>query len=437
MKQKLIRWLLQLDKPLTILSADEAKVAQEQNFRWNLFFNSFDVIFFMSGISLLSATTILPLFVSKLTDSALPLALVAMLAQGGFYIPQLLTANFIERLHHKKPVVVNVGFLSERLPMILLMLCPLFALQAPLLSLFLFLFLYAWFNLGAGVISPAWQDMIARCFAVERRGRFLGINSFLGTLLGIGAASWAGVVLEEVAFPQNFSYIFGVAGLFILISWLFIAQTREPIEAANVPERSTREYLAELPQLVRDDINFRNFLAARFTLALADMGSGFLTVAAIQTWRISDGMVATFTTVSLIGQVSASLLMGFLADRYGHRLSLEISTAAGVLAFAIAWLAPNPTWYLAVFFLLGFLAGGRIVSGILVVLEFCAPEKRPTYVGITNTLIGIASMAAPLIGLAFVNIGYSWVFVASMLTSLAALLLLHYWVKEPRFAKSH
>ena len=53
---------------------------------------------------------------------------------------------------------------------------------------------------------------------------------------------------------------------------------------------------------------------------------------------------------------------------------------------------------------------------------------------ITNTLIGIASMAAPLIGLAFVEIGYTPLFIASTLTSLVALLLLRYWVKEPRFA---
>lgn len=145
-------------------------------------------------------------------------------------------------------------------------------------------------------------------------------------------------------------------------------------------------------------------------------------------------MVATFTTVSLIGQTIGSLIMGFFADRYGHRLSLEISAVAAIFAFALAWLAPSPTWYVAVFFLLGILTGGRIVSGVLVMLEFCPPEKRPTYIGIANTLTGIASMAAPLIGLVFVSIGYSWVFVASMLTSLAAFLLLRYSVKEPRFA---
>ena len=114
---KWLSWILGLHRPETVLSAAEADVAREENFRWNVAFNSLDVVFFMSGLSLLSASTILPLFISKLSDSAVPLAILAMLAQGGFFLPSLFTANFIERLDHKKPMVVNVGFFTERLPL--------------------------------------------------------------------------------------------------------------------------------------------------------------------------------------------------------------------------------------------------------------------------------------------------------------------------------
>ncbi|MEM7336543.1 MAG: MFS transporter [Chloroflexota bacterium] len=435
-KNRPLRWVLQLDKPIKILNQEEAKAAQSDNFLWNLIFNSFDVVFFMGGISVLSATTILPLFVSKLTDSTIPIALVAMISQGGFFLPQLFTANFIERLHHKKPVVVSLGFWTERLPALLLIVAPLIALQAPMTALVSFLLIYAWFNLGGGVIAPAWQDMVARCFPVERRGRFFGSTMFLGALIGVGAASVAGRVLDEIAFPNNFLLIFAVAGGSIFLSWVFIAQTREPIEAADVPELTIRQYLAELPSLLRRDTNFRNFLVARFVLAIAELGSGFLTVAAIQIWGIADSMVATFTTAMLIGQTTGSLLMGFLADRYGHRLSLEISAITAVFAFGLAWLSPNPTWFVAVFFLLGFFNGARIVSGLMVVLEFAQPEKRPTYVGITNTLSGIGSIIAPLLGALLVLVGFDWVFLASMIASLIAVLMLRFWVKEPRFTKS-
>lgn len=427
-----LRRLLQLDQPVQLLTAHEAEAERDRHLRWNFIVNSFDVIFFMGGLSLISSTTILPLFISKLTDSTVPLALMAMLAQGGFMLPQLLTANLIERLDRKKPIVVNIGFLTERLPALLFVLAPLTAYWSAPFAVVVLLLLYSWFSLGGGMVAAAWQDLIARCFPVTQRGRFFGGTMFIGTLLGVGVAGIAGRILETVPFPLNFIYLFSVAGVAITVSWFFVALTREPVQAANAPRRSTGQYLAELPQVVRTDHNFRSFLLARFVLALAEMGSGFLTVAAIQLWAISDSMVAAFTTASLVGQTAGSLLMGFLADRRGHRLSLEIATLTAVFAFALAWLAPEPNWYIGTFFLLGFFSGARIVSGMLVVVEFCAPEKRPTYIGLTSTLAGIGSMAAPLLGALLVKVSYPLLFATSMVVSLLAFLLLRFWVKEPR-----
>lgn len=427
-----LRRLLQLDQPVQLLTPHEAETERDRHLRWNFIVNSFDVIFFMGGLSLISSTTILPLFINKLTDSTVPLALMAMLAQGGFMLPQLLTANLIERLDRKKPIVVNIGFLTERLPALLFVLAPLTAYWSAPFAVVVLLLLYSWFSLGGGMVAAAWQDLIARCFPVTQRGRFFGGTMFIGTLLGVGAAGISGRILETVPFPLNFIYLFTVAGVAITVSWFFLALTREPVQPANAPRRSTGQYLAELPQVVRTDHNFRSFLLARFVLALAEMGSGFLTVAAIQLWAISDSMVAAFTTASLVGQTAGSLLMGFLADRRGHRLSLEIATLTAVFAFALAWLAPAPNWYIATFFLLGFFSGARIVSGMLVVVEFCAPEKRPTYIGLTNTLAGIGSMAAPLLGALLVKVSYPLLFATSMTVSLLAFLLLRFWVKEPR-----
>ncbi|MEM7533252.1 MAG: MFS transporter [Chloroflexota bacterium] len=429
---RMFRELLQLDKPVQRLSAAEAEAAQERDFRWNLITNSLDIIFFTVSISLLSATTILPLFISKLTNSTIPLAIVAMVAQGGHFLPQLFVANFVERIDHKKSIVVNLGFVTERIPAILLLLAPLAAYWSTSTALILFLIFYSWFTIGGGVISIAWQELIARCFPVKTRGRVFGVNSFIGTLLGVGAASVAGIILDRVAFPLNFVYIFGAVGITIFLSWVFIALVREPVEATDVPRRSNREYLVQLPVVVREDTNFRNFLIARFTLAIAEMGTGFLTVAAIHTWTVSDSMVATFTTVTLLGQTTGGLIGGFVADRYGHRITLEFSALTGTVAFGLAWLSPAPFWFIVVFALMGFFQGMRIVSSILVVLEFCGPEKRPTYIGLANTLTGVGSVIAPILGAGLVQVGYHWAFVASMLTGLVSLLMLRFWVKEPR-----
>ena len=82
----------------------------------------------------------------------------------------------------------------------------------------------------------------------------------------------------------------------------------------------------------------------------------------------------------------------------------------------------------------GVSVGGNIVSGILVVLEFCAPEKRPTYTGLTNTSTGLVSSLAPLIGAWLAAYGYNWLFALGATFSLLAYVVFHWRVQEPRRA---
>jgi MFS family permease len=121
-----------------------------------------------------------------------------------------------------------------------------------------------------------------------------------------------------------------------------------------------------------------------------------------------------------------------LADRFGHKLSLEVSAMLAALAFGLAWLAPSPGWYFAVFLLLGMRVGATIVSGILIVMEFTTAEKRPTYAGLTNTSVGLVNSLAPLIGTSLAGVSYSWLFALGGLVNFLSALLLWFWVKEPR-----
>src|SRR6185503_7594679 len=105
---------------------------------------------FWFGLSFISSTTIVPLFISKLTDSLLPIGLAAVIAQGSWFLPQLFTANSVERLARKKPVVVNLGLFTERLPMWLIVVAALVAGRSPTLALVLFFVGYAAHGLGAG-----------------------------------------------------------------------------------------------------------------------------------------------------------------------------------------------------------------------------------------------------------------------------------------------
>lgn len=428
----MLRWLLQMDRPVSFRNDAEITAEIEQNYRWNFVVNLLDGASFWFGSSFISSATIVPLFVSKLSDNPLAIGIAAVIAQGSWYLSQLFTANFVERLPRKKPVVVNLGFFTERVPLIFIVLSALVASRSLKWALLIFLLAYAAHGIGAGVIATAWQDMIARCFPVERRGRFFGTTMFVGAGAGALAAGFSAWLLDRFPFPNNFVIIFLIAAAGIAISWIFLALTREPAQPVTTPKRSEREYWAQLPDIIRQDGNFRHFLVARLLLALGTMGTGFVTVAAVQRWQVADSTVGIYTIVYLVGQTIGNLGFGFLADRHGHKLSLELSGLFSLLAFGIAWPAPAPGWYFVVFLLLGINLGAVIVSGILIVMEFCVPEKRSTYAGLTNTSVGLISSVAPLIGAWLASVGYDWLFALGCVVNFCALLLMRFWVQEPR-----
>lgn len=435
MIRAVLAWLLQLHRPAALRSEAEIAAEVERNYNWNFAVNVLDGAFFFFGASFVSSTTILPLFVRQLTADPLPIGLVAVLAQGGWFLPQLFTANWVERLARKKPVVVNLGLFSERLPMWLLVLAAVLAASAPGPALGIFLFGLAWHNLGAGVVATAWQDLIARCFPVERRGRYLGVTMFLGAGTGALGGLLSSWLLATFPFPTGFVYTFAIAATAIAISWCWLALVREPVQPTNAPRRSQRDFLASLPELLRGDPNFRHFLVARTLMALAGMGSGFVAVAAVQRWGLPDSVGGVYTMLLLAGQTAANLFMGFLADRRGHKLSLEIGIAAAAAGFVVAWLAPAAEWYYLAFVLFGIGSGAVIVSGILIVMEFCEPARRPTYVGLGNTAVGVAGIVAPLIGAGLARVSYDWLFAASAAMYGIALAVMHWWVREPRWAQ--
>ncbi|MGD8625255.1 MAG: MFS transporter [Anaerolineae bacterium] len=432
---------LALDRATTILrpetavapaSEEEVSAEMARHYRWNLAVNLLDGTAFWFALSFISSSTIVPLFISKLTDSRLLIGLAALVAQGGWFLPQLFTARWIEGRKRVKPVVVNLGFFLERLPTYLLPVAALLALRSPALALAVFFAGYLWRGLGAGAVGPAWQELVARCFPVKRRGRFLGTANFLGSMAGISGAALSTQFLEDFAFPDNFTYAFAIAAGATTLSWFFLALTREPAQMAGGARQGNRQFLKNLPGVVGRDQNFRRYLLARLLMALGSMGLGFVTVAAVERWQVADSTVGLYTAAYWLGHSLGNLSFGFMADRLGHKLALELGAWAAAAAFALAWLAPAPGWMFLVFVLTGIYVSATLSSGILVTLEFSAPQERPAYLAIANSTVGVANMVAPLAGAWLAGAGYAWTFAVATGFSLAAVAVMHWQVYEPR-----
>jgi len=405
-----------------------------QDLRWNFVVNALDGASFWFGVSFISSAIILPLYVNHFTDNPLLIGLIPFLATVGMLFPQMFIANVVERAPKKKYFPATLGFFLERVPIFLLAPSAYFlATSRPMLALVAFFLLHAWHCFGVGLIIVGWQDMIAKLIPVEKRGRFFGITNFMGNGAGILGALAVPFVLDQFAFPLGFVMAFAVASVLIFISWLFLSLTREPAVHSHKPRVSEVDYLRSLPEVLRSDRNFRMYLLAQFIFSLSGMATGFLVVYAVQTWALPDAEAGAFTIALQVGLALANLFFGFFADRKGHKLSLEICIALNLLSLVLAIVAPSALWFFAVFFLHGAVRAGLFVSGISIVYEFTDEENRPTYIGLANTIPGVAGAVAPIIGGWLAGaISYQAMFVVALAIGIVSWGLLRFAVREPR-----
>ncbi len=406
----------------------------DSNLTWNFTVNLVDIAFITLGISLVSRDTVLPVLVSTLTDSNLAIGLIAALYGLGIYLPQLFTANFTERLRYKKPFVMLVGSVGERLPYLLMGVAVwLFAVPAPQVALVLVLGCLAMSGFSAGAATPAWYDMIAKVIPVSRRGLWSGLGHGLGALMGIFGAFLVGWILDGYPYPANFTLLFVLAFGAVCLSFIGLALNREPPSEAVKDRVSNRTYFRQLPLLLRTRANYRRFFISRTTVILGAMATSFFIIYGSQRFGLDGAAIGLMTATLVASQALMSLVWGMIGDRAGHKVVLTSAAFALALAALNTLLAPTQGWLVLSFILLGMYSSGDAVSGLNIILEFAAPDDRPTYIGLTNTLLAPTIVLAPILGGWIATVaGFPALLVTAAAVASTGAFLLAFWVREPR-----
>ncbi|HRJ44778.1 MAG: MFS transporter [Caldilineaceae bacterium] len=405
-----------------------------RDFSWNFSVNTADIIFITLGLSLISRETVLPVLISQLTDSKIAIGLLPAIWSLGYYLPQLLTANFTEGLRYKKPFVMLVGGLGERVPYLLIGLAVWFlAESSPLLVLVLLLAGVGIAGASAGIATPAWFDMIAKVIPIQRRGLWSGLGHGLGALLGVAGAYAVGRILDAYAYPQNFATLIFLAFFFVSISWVSLSLTREPPSISTKERIPLIRYLGQLPAVLGRDRNYRRYLISRTVVNLGAMATGFFIVYGRERFALDGAGVGLLTGV-LIGSVALlNLVWGVTGDRVGHKAVLTGAALMMAGAPLVALFAPSTGWLVLTFVLLGAGMAGEQASSLNIILEFCAPEDRPTYIGLTNTLLAPVLIVAPIVGGWLATVfGFPALFLVAAVIAGVGALLLALWVREPR-----
>ena len=434
--------MLTQETPPEVQAEMAASVAErDRHFRWNFATMGIDITFFTLGMNISSAYVVLPLFVHHLSSDNIAAALVPAVRALGVWGTQLILAGYVEGLRRTKPILLIVT-IFERLPFLVLAGAALLLAGAqPALLLALFFLLILMQTIGSGLSMTPWLDLVARAIPENWRGRFFGLSTGLGGLLGIGGAALATLILSSptIGFPDNFALCFLLTFGMVVISFVWLSLTREPrripqpraakAERRAAGETGPRGWLG----ILRRDGSFRRLLIANALLGAAALATGLFAIAAKNEAHLTDAQVSIQNTVLVASSTVSYFILGVLGDRFGHRLVLEIGALAGALAGVLALFAHDPLLYGGVFLLTGISVSATLLASFSFVIEFGPPSARPTYIALSSLCYAPFSTFAPIVGGWLADrLGYGPPFILAAVLGLAAALYFRLRVPDPR-----
>ena len=140
-----------------------------------------------------------------------------------------------------------------------------------------------WQGFGAGMAANPWTNLVSKVIPQELHGTFFGAQSAAFNGLAGASAIAASAILTGVTTPRAFSICFALTFLFMALSFVFLAFTREPELQLPQPSTAPRAGFArESIKILRRDPNFRMFLAVRVLSQFAGMGFAFYVIYAVR-----------------------------------------------------------------------------------------------------------------------------------------------------------
>jgi MFS family permease len=415
------------------LSSEQIREQVDRDLPWNFAVNVIVSALYQLSMSFIYGSTVISLYASYLTESAVLIGLIPALQNSMFFIPQLILARHAQSMARIKPWLVRYNLL-ERLPYGLIGMMILLWPAAPRWLAYLVLLLsLSTAMAGGGITNPAWKKMISKVIPVRRRGLMFGISNALGGLLGVGGAALSRYIFGHWQYPATFGLSFMLCFIVQMVSWVVMGQNREPTVEPSTPPQDARAFWRQLPVILRLDRNFQRFLIARVVSILGGMGTAFFVVYGREAFAISDTFAAGLTMTALIAQTVSTPLLGQVGDRFGHKLLLELSGLLLIAGLVAAILITNATGLYVVFVLMNLSMASGMISSMAISMEFGPPEEMPTYSALASTVQALPVLFAPLLGGWLVDaLGYQQMFAIAAVLSLMGVVYMRWLVADPR-----
>jgi MFS family permease len=389
---------------------------------------------FIFAESLMSMDTVLTWFVQQLGGSNFLIGLVGPMRDAGWFLPQLFVSHPLQRKPFKLPLYRRAA--AVRIVAWLVWTVATFLLAGHYPALLLIFFsAFAVNSLASGFAGLPFMEVVAKTIPPTRRGAYFGARMFAGSLLGLLASVLVGLILAEqnpLPFPQNVGVLFAISWVAVAIGLAAFGLVKEPPSDVLDDGATFTAHMQRAARLPKYNRNLRYLLIARVVILLSYVAGPFYSIYSINVLHAPVSIIGLYVGVRTIVALAINPVWSWLSDRHGNKLVMQLATATGVIMIAWAVFAPGVArqlnasdqlvayLFVPVFALMGIYEIGIAIGGVNLTLEIAPAHDRAIYIGLTNTVLGIAYISTAVSGLIVDAIGYEGVFILGLLLLLVA-----------------
>ena len=296
-----------------------------------------DSFFFNFANMAFSSGTVLPSFVSKITDNNLYISLLTTLYYGVSYLAALFSCLLGSRAKSPKKVYFFVALL-QRVAFLLIFLSALTVGRWPVGASLLFFFSsFAMFSGTYGMTGTLFSQLVP--FSLSGNlGKFYGNYLAIANLAGVASSLFLAFCFEHFHFPIDYAVTFLSGTVMAFFSsaavWFGIKEVTDGYEPQPI---RLNEFAPKSIRILKEEKPFVHICIAYMLLSIAEFSRSYYIVKLSRLPGVPEKIVGIMNFVVLFAAVAGTRLVGVLVDRYGIYAGLMTCFAAGTIASVLAF----------------------------------------------------------------------------------------------------
>jgi len=383
-------------------------------------------IFLALASNFMDVDTIIPSMLIKAGGNSVHLGFLTAIMLGGSSVLQLVFAPILAKKSLKLKYLllgVNIRVIS-----LLLMSAMFFfsqSLKGDAIILLIFI-LISIFSFSGSYSNVSYIDILGKSVKEESRKHFFSIKEII---ISIGIFLSAIVVrdlLKRFEYPENYSFLFLIAGILLFIASLGFWNIKE-IRSINPPKKNIIDFFKLIPSEIKKNRNLKYYLLIINTLGIGIGFLPFLIFLAKDNFDLSYTFIGNILLFRITGMLIASLVFYRLSTKLNYKTLLILALSIGSFIPILALLfSGNQIYYQFIFILSGIFVSLFKIANNGILLEISTNENRTIYAGISGAGKIFSTIFPLLAGFLIFYIGFNFVFIIVSVV----ILLSYFFVKE-------